>query len=288
MTFPAWSVVIVTQGDRPEALSRALASVMAQQDADLEVIVVGNGWEPANLPTGVIGVAVSENVGAPGGRNRGFAAATADLLFFLDDDATLPEPKTLAALGREFAADPGLGVVQIRIRSANGVTARRWVPRLADKNPERSSPVVTVVEGAVAVRRSALAATDGWAGRFRYAHEGIELAWRAWDAGFRVAYDASLAAEHPLTSRDRHPDHLRHDSRNRVWLARRNLPVLLGIGYVANWSAVTVARHARHPSDLTAWCAGAKEGFREEAGRRRPLSWRAVWTMTKLGRPPVI
>lgn len=135
MTFPAWSVVIVTQGDRPEALSRALASVMAQQDADLEVIVVGNGWEPANLPTGVIGVAVSENVGAPGGRNRGFAAATADLLFFLDDDATLPEPKTLAALGREFAADPGLGVVQIRIRSANGVTARRWVPGSPTRTP---------------------------------------------------------------------------------------------------------------------------------------------------------
>ena len=64
MTFPAWSVVIVTQGDRPEALSRALASVMAQQDADLEVIVVGNGWEPANLPTGVIGVAVFHERGS--------------------------------------------------------------------------------------------------------------------------------------------------------------------------------------------------------------------------------
>jgi len=284
----AWSVVIVTQGDRPAALGRALASVAAQRDVDLEVIVVGNGWEPTGLPPGVVGVAVSENVGAPGGRNWGLAAAKAQLLFFLDDDAALTDSSTLATLGSALGADPQLGVVQIRIRSAEGVTARRWVPRLWDKNPERSSPVVTVVEGAVAVRRAVLEATDGWAGRFRYAHEGIELAWRAWDAGYRVEYNANLAAEHPLTSRDRHPDHLRHDSRNRVWLARRNLPCLLGVGYVVNWSAVTLVRNARHPSVLRAWCAGAKEGLRAEAGKRRPLSWRAIWTMTRLGRPPVI
>jgi GT2 family glycosyltransferase len=280
--------VIVTQGDRPRALDRALASVTAQRGVQLEIIVVGNGWEPTGLPEGVIGVAVNENVGAPGGRNRGAAAAAGRLLFFLDDDAALPDPDTLATLAESFAADPALGVVQLRIRSAEGETARRWVPRLADKNPERSSPVVTVVEGAVAVRREVLDATDGWAGRFRYAHEGIELAWRAWDAGFRVTYDARLAAEHPITSRDRHPDHMRHDSRNRVWLARRNLPAVLGVGYVANWTAVTVARHARHPSDLRAWCAGTMEGLRVPAGQRRPLSWRTVWTMTKLGRPPVI
>jgi GT2 family glycosyltransferase len=281
-------VVIVTQGDRPHSLARALASVSAQRRVELEVIVVGNGWEPTGLPEHVVGVAVSENVGAPGGRNRGFAAAGGDLLFFLDDDATLPDPDTLASLETDFASDPSLGLVQIRIRSAEGRTARRWVPRLADKNPERSSPVVTVVEGAVAVRRQVLEATDGWAGRFRYAHEGIELAWRAWDAGFSVAYDARLSAEHPLTSRDRHPEHMRHDSRNRVWLARRNLPLVLGVGYVANWMAVTVVRHARHPSDLRAWCAGTREGLRVAAGKRRPLSWRTVWTMTKLGRPPVI
>ena len=288
MDVPDWSIVIVTQGDRAAALDRAVGSALAQSGVTTEVIVVGNGWLPVGLPDAVAGLALEENVGAPGGRNRGLAAARARLLFFMDDDASLPERDTLARLGRLFAADPLLGLVQLRIASEDGRTARRWVPRLLDKNPERSSPVVTVVEGAVAVRGAVLIASDGWAGRFRYAHEGIELAWRAWDAGYSVEYRADLIAHHPITSRDRHPQHLKHDARNRVWLAKRNLPCPLVPPYVATWALVTVVRNLRHPSDLRSWFSGAWEGVRTDAGTRRPLRWRTVWTMTRLGRPPVV
>jgi GT2 family glycosyltransferase len=283
-----WSAIVVTQGDRPASLSRAIESVAAQADIRCEIVVVGNGWAPHGLPDDVVTVSLDRNRGAPGGRNRGFAASSADLLFFLDDDAWLPDAHTLAALAQDFATRPQLGVVQIRIAAPDGVTARRWVPRLVDKDPTRSSPVVTVVEGAVAVRREVLVATDGWAGRFHYAHEGIELAWRAWDAGYRVEYRGDLVAHHPLTSRERHPDHLRHDARNRVWLARRNLPWLLVVPYIGSWALVTLLRHARQPREIGAWCAGAKEGIREPAGKRRPVSWRTVWAMSRLGRPPVI
>ena len=37
------SCVILTMGDRPDELDRAIASVLGQRDVDLEVVVVGNG-----------------------------------------------------------------------------------------------------------------------------------------------------------------------------------------------------------------------------------------------------
>ncbi|MGY4966456.1 glycosyltransferase family 2 protein, partial [Streptomyces sp. 900105245] len=33
---------------------------------------------------------------------------------------------------------------------------------------------------------------------------------------------------------------------------------------------------------------GFVEGLREPAGERRPMRWRTVWRLTRLGRPPVI
>jgi GT2 family glycosyltransferase len=280
-----WSVVVVTQGDRPAALARAIASVQAQQGVSPEVIVVGNGWAPVGLPDGVVAVELAANLGAPQGRNRGLQAATGELLFFLDDDAALAEPDILERLGQLFTSDPRLGVVQTRIASAEGVTARRWVPRLWDKNPLRSSRVFTVVEGSVAVRATVLEAANGWAGRFRYAHEGIELAWRSWDAGFTVEYRADLLAIHPLVPRSRHRDYMRHDGRNRVWLAKRNLPWLIGAVYVMDWALVTLVRS---PRSYGSWLAGCRDGIRSNGGTHRPLGWRTLWTMTRYGRPPLL
>ena len=44
-------VVILTMGTRPHELSRAIDSVLAQRDVDLDVVVVGNGWQPEGVPT---------------------------------------------------------------------------------------------------------------------------------------------------------------------------------------------------------------------------------------------
>ena len=38
-----------------------------------------------------------------------------ELLFFLDDDARLPDDDMLAAMAAQFAADPTLGLIQPRV-----------------------------------------------------------------------------------------------------------------------------------------------------------------------------
>jgi GT2 family glycosyltransferase len=286
---PSVGVVVLTQGRRPADLAGALRSVQAQRGVGLDVVVVGNGWVPTGLPAGVRSIALPENVGIPAGRNAGVPAVRGDLLFFLDDDAAVPDPGFLAAAARRFAADPELGLLQPRVDVAGGGTApQRWTPRVRAGDPRRSSVAFSVWEGAVVARRTAFEATGGWPDPFFYAHEGIELAWRTWDAGWSVHYAGDLTACHPLTQVTRHADFHRLNARNRVWLARRNLPWLLGVPYLASWTALQVVRSVRAPATLLPWWRGWLEGWRTPAGTRRPLRWTTIGLMARHGRPPVL
>ena len=47
------SCVILTMGDRPAEVSRAIDSVLAQRGPQVELVVVGNGAEVTGLPPGL-------------------------------------------------------------------------------------------------------------------------------------------------------------------------------------------------------------------------------------------
>lgn len=284
---PCYGAVVLTQGRRPHELATAVASLLAQRDVDLDLVVVGNGWVPTGLPAGVRGVGLPRNVGIPAGRNAGVSHVRGELLVFLDDDASLAAPDSLARMAAVLA-DPSVGCVQARpVDPATGVTLGRWVPRLRVGDAARSSDVTALWEGCVAIRRDVFEAAGGWPAEFFYAHEGIELAWRVWNAGFRVRYLGDVLAHHPVIDPRRHPGALRQQARNRVWLARRNLPLPLAVVYPLVWLVLSLAR-TRELGAVRELLAGFLAGLREPAGPRRPVSWRAVWRMARAGRPPVV
>lgn len=285
---PKFAVVILTMGKRPADLLRAIESVLAQRAVSVDVVVVGNGWCPVELPAGVQACHLPENLGIPAGRNAGVPLVTGELLFFLDDDASLPDQMFLRTVADRFAADPKLGLIQPRVVDPTGLPApRRWVPRLRVGDPGEPSPATALWEGAVVMRRSLFDAIGGWPDEFFYAHEGIDLVWRVWDAGYVPWYAADLIANHPVIDPTRHDVYYRMTARNRVWLARRNLPVVLEPIYIGTWVGLTVARvHDR--AALKAWFGGLAEGLRVKPAGRRAMKWRTVWALTKAGRPPVI
>lgn len=287
-TPPSVGVVILTRGNRPAELQRAVASAQAQQGVDVDVVVVGNGWQPQGLPAGVATVHLPENVGV-GGRNAGVPAVRGQVLFFLDDDAWFPETDVLARVCAIFAAHPKVGMVQTRIVDPEAAEAPRyWVPRLRKGDPARASTAMYVLEAAVAVRRDVFEAVGGWATDFRYAHEGIEMTWRVWDAGYVVWYAGDLTTCHPAIFPTRHEEYQRFNGRNRVWLVRRNLPWAVGMPYLANWSAVELLRTRGDAQQRQAWLEGFRQGWHDDPGQRRPLRWRTVWEMARHGRPPVL
>ncbi|MFI8006348.1 glycosyltransferase family 2 protein [Streptomyces sp. NPDC086010] len=285
--------VIITMGDRPEEL-RALLDSVAKQDGDrIEVVVVGNGAPVPDVPAGVRTVELPENLGIPGGRNVGIEAfgpsgADVDALLFLDDDGLLPNTDTAELCRQAFEADPKLGVVTFRIADPDtGVTQRRHVPRLRASDPMRSSRVTTFLGGANAVRSQVIAEAGPLPGEFFYAHEETDLAWRALDAGWTIEYRADMVLNHPTTAPSRHAVYHRMVARNRVWLARRNLPAPLVPVYTGVWLLLTLVRKPSPPA-LRAWFGGFREGWTTPCGPRRPMKWRTVWRLTRLGRPPVI
>ena len=109
-----------------------------------------------------------------------------------------------------------------------------------------------------------------------------------WDQGLRAWYAGDLVAHHPAVAATRHAEFYRLNARNRVWLARRNLPWVLGVPYVLTWTALQVVRSVRTPATLRPWSRGWVEGWRTPAGPRRPLRWRTVARMARHGRPPVV
>jgi GT2 family glycosyltransferase len=281
--------VVLTQGKRPDDLNRGLESILAQTGVVLDIVCVGNGWAPSGLPEGVAALALPENLGIPAGRNAGVKAVSGEFIFFLDDDASIPSPTFLLHAVAHIRQNPLIGLLQPRVVDPSGATnPRRWTPRIRKGDPQSSSAVFSVWEGAVLLPRRVFDAAGGWADPFFYAHEGIELAWRVWDQGLITWYAGDLVAHHPAIEPTRHSYYYRLNARNRVWLAKRNLPRVLVPVYVASWTGIQIVRWARRPAALVAWFGGWMAGWREDAGERRPMRWRTVLRMARAGRPPLV
>lgn len=297
MAEPRLAVAVVTMGNRPDEVDALLRSVAKQDLAPARIVIVGNGCRlpefarRLDLPGEVTTVDVEDNLGCPGGRNVALAMLRAfgdvDVVVELDDDGLLVDVEVFRQVRDLFAADPRLGIVGFRIADERGVTQRRHVPRVGNADPMRGGYVTGFLGGGHALRMAMLAETGDWPAEFFFAHEETDLAWRAADAGWRILYAPELLLQHPRTSPARHAVYFRVTARNRVWLTRRRLPLPLIPVHLGVWILITLLR-TRSTGGLRAWFAGFAEGLREPAGERRPMRWRTVWRLTRLGRPPVV
>ena len=282
------SCVILTMGNRPAELDRAIASTAPLRRDGSDLVVVGNGADVPPVPDGVTRIRLPENVGVAAGRNAGVDACTGDVVLFLDDDGWYPDANLGEYIAGRFAADPMLAVISFRVVDPEGGPGVRWhVPRLRAGDPGLSSVATTFAGGACAIRRSAYLEAGGLPAQFFYAHEETDLSWRLMDRGYRLEYDAAARKCHPAVPNTRHAEFHRLDGRNRVLLARRNLPWPLAGAYLLDWLGMTLVR-VRSASARRAWLSGFAEGWRIDPGERHPISVRTAWRMTRAGRPPVI
>ncbi|GAA3607689.1 glycosyltransferase [Marihabitans asiaticum] len=285
---PTVDVVVLSQGDRQAETRRALESARVQTGVQTTLILLGNGWQPEGFDADVQTMYVRENVGPPEGRNIAAARGSGEFILFLDNDAWLRDADALERAVARFRAEPGLGLIHARVSDPSGVTERRWVPRARVGDPAVGGPAFAVCEGVVLIRRAAYQDAGGFPGSFFFGNEGVELAWRMRDRGWELVYDPSLHIYHPATSPDRHDVFFRLNARNRVWVARRNLPWPVAVVYVCAWTVLMILRTWRRPADLRLWLNGLREGLTTDPGGRRPMRWRTVLRLARLGQPPII
>ncbi|WP_406184320.1 glycosyltransferase family 2 protein [Streptomyces sp. NBC_01006] len=293
MPLPRLGVVVVTMGTRPRELAALLASVEGQDVPATRVVLVGNATPltDVDVAANVVKVPLAQNLGCPGGRNVGLEklrkSGEVDVVIELDDDGLLIDAGVFGRVRQLFAEDPALGVIGFRVADEHGHTERRWVPRLRADDPMRRGLVTAFLGGGHAFSMPMLRQIDLWPAEFFFGHEESDLAWRALDAGWKILYEPEIVLQHPKTSPARHAVHYRFTARNRVWLARRRLPAALVPVYLGVWIVLAMVR-MRSSTGLKAWWSGFAEGVRSPCGLRKPMKWRTVWRMTRLGRPPVL
>jgi len=178
---PPAVTVLIGAYENERAVPRAIASILAQTEPSLELIVLDDGSRDGSAaaareaigadPRGRV-VRLEENVGIARSLNAGLEAAAAPVVAVQDaDDYSAPTrlERQLAAL----AADPGVAVVGTRMREvdAEGRVLRPRTTFVAgDVGPvlPRFNPIPN---GSAALRRDVALALGGYDPRYRYAAE---------------------------------------------------------------------------------------------------------------------
>jgi glycosyltransferase involved in cell wall biosynthesis len=201
-----FSLVVATRG-RTTELAEFLASVVAQDRDDVEVIVVDQNEDGRLAPLLApyaerlrlthmrSGIARANHA-----RNLGLRVATGGLVSFPDDDCLYP-PGLLDRVAATFAADPGLGILTGPAESpAGGLGSGRW--------REEAGPITaanawtSVIEFNLWLRRPLALRLGGYdetmgPGTPIGSAEGNDLVLRAVTVGHRAVYDPALRIIHP-------------------------------------------------------------------------------------------
>ena len=212
--LPRVSVIIVSWNARA-LLQRFLPSVLATDYPDLELIVVDNGsddgsadWVEAAWP-GVTVLRLPENRLFCGGNNAALAFASGKYVVLLNNDVEVPSD-WLRPLVARMEATPHLGALQPKMlqldrtmfeyAGASGghldrfgypfTRGRLFFSLEEDKGQYDDYAEVFWASGAaLLLRREALDEVGVLDERFGMHMEEIDLCWRLWRAGWRVAVE---------------------------------------------------------------------------------------------------
>lgn len=172
--------VLIGAYENERTVGRAVASILAQTQLDLELIVVDDGSRDGSAdaareaigadPRGRV-MRLERNVGIARSLNKGLEAAAAPIVAIQDaDDYSAPTrlERQLAAL-----ADPGVAVVGSRMREVDA-EGRELQPRTTFAAGDVNSVLLRfnpIPNGSAAYRREVALELGGYDPRYRYATE---------------------------------------------------------------------------------------------------------------------
>jgi len=233
---PQVSVVVVTRNRRND-LEEAIESLRQQTYDKIEIVVVDNGSGDGTvemLKNGAPDVKLIElgrNTGAYHARNVGTCATHGEILFFLDDDATL-EKNSLKLIVDRFSVEETLGVVICKlIQGGSGVPQAYLFSPLGGTLDVECYLGDMVAEGATAIRRDVFEDAGRWSAHYFRAHVGKDLSFRIIDGGHNITYLPSAIVYHkesPLDNFSRQQierEKMFYMMRNQLWIVWKYLPL---------------------------------------------------------------
>ena len=284
--------VLIGSRNRPQVVRTCIESVRCQMAPELSEILVlddGSDCEYADeyaslvhLDVRIRCLRVEEPLGVAGGRNYLMRAANGTIMFFIDDDAVLSTPTSVAAAVQAFQSDDILGIVAGKIINHRDGREDLLVP--FSRRTRRRSPFIVDTPQAVSyylggchsIHRRVIETVGHYQEDLVFGEEELDLAYRAINAGFRIVYLPTLVAHHyphPSVVKARgvaHRTELYHHVRNRFLLAWKYLPARYVVVYLTIWLSI-YAWDAVRQSAIRDYLRGILHGIRTLGAQRRQV-----------------
>ena len=262
---PTVTIAILTFS-RAARLGELLASLSDVVSDGVELIVVDNNSQDttrevvagAGMP--VMYLRTGANIGVAA-RNLGLRRASGDVIICLDDDVFGIDQHAVEIIRTAFANDPRLGAVNFKVLDPWTNDISNWVHHCeVERFADAMFATYEITEGAVAFRRTALAAAGWYADCFFLSHEGPDLAIRVIDRGYDVVYRGDIAVKHWHASEGRLPwRRYYYDTRNQYWLAARNFPLGYALRYLAR-GQISTCLYAIRDGYVVHWLRAVRDG----------------------------
>jgi glycosyltransferase involved in cell wall biosynthesis len=207
--------IVIASYNRAESLLqflRELSHQIVPEGVEWEVVIVDNN--SADGTKSALAPLVEQNPlrykyllesrqGKSIALNSGLLAATGEILVFTDDDC-IPDPKWLATIAKEFAADPALGVLGGRVelfdKQDRPVTIRNFPERTLIES--RDQLFLFLIGANMSIRRKVLDAVGefdpflGPGSRIGAVMEDLDLLYRVFREKFKIVYSPDVLVYH--------------------------------------------------------------------------------------------
>jgi GT2 family glycosyltransferase len=263
--------VIIPYYRRGEVFDRCLDSVLRQDYARREVIVVDNHSEDdvreriEARRASVVLIQLPYNQGACAARNAGIRASQGEILAILDDDVGFMSSSELTKLVELFQARPEVHVVAFQICDAETgeLRLRDWChPRDWKRFSDCEFETHHFGEGSSAFRRQVFDVVGLYHEPFFYGAEGHDMEIRVLNHGFRILYSPRVRVWHQVAEASRSVQRqYYYFTRNYVWMAYKDYPFAAGLRFLAEKLAMMFYFTVRLGC-FGAFFSGLWDGFR--------------------------
>lgn len=283
------SICILTY-NRSSLLRVLLEKIRGLICASIEIIVIDNHSEDQTREmmmtefSDVKYLRTERNIGAAA-RNIAMKAAKGDIIVTLDDDVAGLDGRDLEVLVSKFSEDPTVGAVNFRVKNSEGAVCN-WVHHCRHEDfADKEFPTYEITEGAVAFRKKVLEYSGYYPETFFLSHEGPDLAFRIIESGFKVIYTPNVEVTHCFATEGREPwRNYYYDTRNQLWLAFRNFPILYALRYLGR-GLLSMLMYSVRDGYFYYWLKALVDGLtglKQVMGERRVLSAATMKVITMI------
>jgi len=281
------SVVILTY-NRCHMVKELVNSLMQLEYKNLEIIVVDNNSDDdTNITLQKFGGAIryirtDRNIGVAA-RNYGLEAADGEVIVTLDDDISNLSDDAIKKIILLFNDNEEMAALNFRVVDSKYGSIINWVHhREIEKFCYKTFDTYEITEGAVAFRKRFLELAGLYPTYFFISHEGVDLAFRIMDRGYKVIYCGDIRVEHSTAGAGRASwRRYYYDTRNQFLVSMRNFPANYAARYLVR-GLIAMLVYSVRDGYFSYYLRGIKDGLRDSYKNRDDRKVLAAGTMKRI------